>query len=41
MVLSLAQEFVVRLPAGREQELAVDRLEEAWMWADKAIARHL
>ena len=41
VVLSLAQEFVIRLPEGREQDRAIDRLEEAWMWADKAIARGL
>lgn len=40
-VLAFAQELVIRVPAGREQDRAIDCLEEAWMWADKGIARHL
>lgn len=36
----LAEFIVATTPAGREQALAVTKLEEAMMWANAAIARH-
>lgn len=35
----LADEVVARVPAGREQALAVTALEEAMFWANAGIAR--
>lgn len=38
-VIALALEVIDLVPAGREQSLVVTHLEEALMWANKAIAR--
>lgn len=40
MTRNLAETFVQELPAGREQALALTKLEEALFWANAAIARH-
>lgn len=38
--LVAAETIVERTPAGREQALAITKLEEAMMWANAAIARN-
>jgi len=38
-VVNLALEFDSALPPGREQALAITKLEEAMFWANAAIAR--
>lgn len=38
-VIALAADLVDLVPAGREASLMVTHLEEALMWANKAIAR--
>ena len=37
---NLAETYASELPAGREQALALTKLEEALFWADAAITRH-
>lgn len=38
-ICGLALEFDHSLPVGREQSLAITKLEEAMFWANAAIAR--
>lgn len=39
-VIFLAEQILTDTPPGREQELALQRLEESLMYANKAIALH-
>ncbi len=39
IITRAAQEIVELIPPGREQSLAITKLEEALMWANAAIAR--
>lgn len=38
--LEAARSIVIDTPPGREQSLAITKLEEAMMWANAAIARN-
>jgi hypothetical protein len=40
MCLKLASDIVDLVPPGREQSLALTKLEEAMMWANAGIARN-
>jgi hypothetical protein len=39
LCLDLARQLVEEIPAGREQALAITRLEEVMFWSNAAVAR--